>query len=72
MAVFLKRGLLLFWAAWLTVVCATNLLAELKAALKARRTGPWYRQIVGDYAGDEALREIARLGQRIRAGKLKS
>ena len=47
-------------------------LAELKAALKARRTGPWYRQIVGDYAGDEALREIARLGQRIRAGKLKS
>jgi hypothetical protein len=47
-------------------------LAELKAALKGRRAGSWYRQIVGDYAGDEALREITRLGQRIRAGKLKS
>jgi hypothetical protein len=47
-------------------------LAELKAALKARWTEPWYRQIMGDYAGDEALREITLLGQRIRAGKLNS
>ena len=47
-------------------------LAELRAALRARRADPWYRQIVGDYADDEALREITRLGQRIRAGKLKS
>jgi len=31
MAVFLKRALLLFWAAWLTVVFATNLLDGAKA-----------------------------------------
>src|SRR5262245_23114511 len=30
MAVFLKRGLLLFWAAWLTVVFTTNLLDGVK------------------------------------------
>jgi hypothetical protein len=47
-------------------------LAELKATLQVRRTEPWYRQIVGDYAGDEALQQIVRLGRRIRAGKLKS
>jgi hypothetical protein len=47
-------------------------LADLKAALNARRTGPWYRQIVGDFAGDEAYAEIVRLGRRIRSGKLKS
>ncbi len=29
---FLKRGLLLFWAAWLTVVLTTNLLDGAKAA----------------------------------------
>src|SRR5262249_12068348 len=32
MATFLKRGLLLFWAAWLTVVFTTNLLDAAKAA----------------------------------------
>jgi hypothetical protein len=32
MAVFLKRALLLFWAAWLTVVFTTNLLDGAKAA----------------------------------------
>jgi hypothetical protein len=46
-------------------------LAELRAALHARRTGPWYRQIVGDFAGDEVFAEIIRLGRRIRSGKLK-
>jgi hypothetical protein len=46
-------------------------LAELRAALNARRTGPWYRQIVGDFAGDEVFAEIIRLGRRIRSGKLK-
>jgi len=47
-------------------------LAELKASLLPRQTEPWYRQIVGDFAGDEAFREIIHLGQRIRSGKLKS
>ena len=47
-------------------------LAELKAALNVRGTQPWYRRIVGDYAGDAALAEIVRLGRRIRSGKLKS
>jgi len=47
-------------------------LAELKAALLLRRKEPWYRQIVGDFAGDEAFLEIVRLGRRIRSGKLKS
>ena len=46
-------------------------LAELKAALAGRPAEPWYRQIVGDYAGDKALAEILRLGRLIRRGKLK-
>lgn len=46
-------------------------LAELKATLAGRPTEPWYRQIVGDYAGDKALAEILRLGRLIRRGKLK-
>lgn len=44
-------------------------LAELKAALKARSPEPWYRRIVGDYAGDPAFQEILRLGRRLRSGK---
>jgi hypothetical protein len=47
-------------------------LAELKASLPSQQIEPWYRQIVGDFAGDEAFREIIRLGSHIRSGKLKS
>jgi hypothetical protein len=32
---------------------------------------PWYRQIVGDFAGDDAYAETIRLGRLARAGKLK-
>jgi len=46
-------------------------LADLKAALTREQAAPWYRRIVGDFAGDEAFAEIARLGRLIRAGKLK-
>jgi hypothetical protein len=47
-------------------------LAELKAALKHKHQEPWYRQIVGNFAGDKAYAEITRLGRLIRRGKLKS
>ena len=47
-------------------------LAELKATLDQKQGVPWYRQIVGDFAGDKAFAEIVRLGRLIRAGKLKS
>jgi len=30
-------------------------IAELKAALAARPTEPWYRQIVDEYAGDKVI-----------------
>lgn len=46
-------------------------LAELKSALGDRRAKPWYREIVGVFAGDEAFGEIVRLGRLIRQGKLK-
>jgi len=46
-------------------------LAELKAASGNGRSRPWYRQIVGDFAGDRAFAKIVRLGQLIRRGKLK-
>jgi hypothetical protein len=46
-------------------------LAELKASLETKRGEPWYRQIVGDFAGDDAFAEIVRLGRLIRRGKLK-
>ena len=46
-------------------------LAQLKAALAGTRAEPWYRQIVGDFAGDKAFAEIIRLGRQIRRGKLK-
>lgn len=45
--------------------------AELKATLLKQQGTPWYRQIVGDFAGDKAFAEIIRLGRLIRAGKLK-
>jgi hypothetical protein len=48
-------------------------LAELKAALRnGDRSQPWYRQIVGDFAGDKAYAEIVRLGGLIRRGRLKA
>jgi hypothetical protein len=43
----------------------------VKAALTKRRLEPWYRQIVGDFAGDKDHREIVRFGCLIRSGKLK-
>jgi hypothetical protein len=46
-------------------------LAELKAALTRRRADPWYRQIVGDFAGDPVFAEIIRLGRQARRGKRK-
>jgi hypothetical protein len=46
-------------------------LAEVKALLSEKAGVPWYRQIVGDFAGDEAYAEIVRLGRLIRTGKLK-
>jgi hypothetical protein len=39
--------------------------------LNRPRADPWYRQIVGDFAGDQAFAEIIRLGQKVRRGKLK-
>lgn len=47
-------------------------LAEIKASLQPQPKEPWYRQIVGDFAGDKVFGEIIRLGRRIRSGKLKS
>jgi hypothetical protein len=46
-------------------------LAKLKTALSAQRSESWYRQIVGDFAGDKAYAEIIRLGRHVRRGKLK-
>jgi hypothetical protein len=46
-------------------------LAELKAAVSGKREGPWYRQIVGDFAGDRAFAEIVRLGRILRRAKEK-
>jgi hypothetical protein len=45
--------------------------AEVKATLVQKPGLPWYRQILGDFAGDEAYAEIVRLGRLIRAGKRK-
>jgi hypothetical protein len=46
-------------------------LAELRAALNQKKDKRWYRQIVGEFAGDDAYAEIIRLGRLIRRGKLK-
>ncbi|HET6883731.1 MAG TPA: hypothetical protein VFI31_26490 [Pirellulales bacterium] len=43
----------------------------MKSALGGQRAKPWYREIVGVFAGDEAFGEIVRLGRLIRQGKLK-
>jgi hypothetical protein len=45
--------------------------AQLQAALATKPVLPWYRQIRGDFAGDEAHAEVVRLGRLIRSGKLK-
>jgi hypothetical protein len=45
--------------------------AELRAALSQTNARPWYRQIVGSFAGDKAFAHIVRLGRAIRRGKLK-
>jgi hypothetical protein len=46
-------------------------LAALKAAVAGKQGKPWYREIVGVFAGDEAFAEITRLGRLIRQGKIK-
>lgn len=45
--------------------------AEFKAALTEKQNTPWYRRIVGDFAGDQDFAEIVRLGRNIRSGKVK-
>jgi hypothetical protein len=44
-------------------------LAEVKATLAAKPGLPWYRQILGDFAGDDAYAEIVRLGRLARKRK---
>jgi hypothetical protein len=47
-------------------------LAELKVAVGATKpANPWYREIVGIFAGDEAFVEISRLGRLLRKEKIK-
>lgn len=46
-------------------------LAEIKARLDEKPSPRWYRDIVGVFAGDEAFKEIVRLGRLFRQGKLK-
>jgi hypothetical protein len=46
-------------------------LAELKANWRSKSSEPWYRQIAGEFAGDDAFAEIVRLGRLKRRGKLK-
>lgn len=41
-------------------------LPAIKAALQDRSPEPWYRQIVGDFEGDEFFAEMIRLGRKIR------
>lgn len=45
--------------------------AAFKDSLGRKPGTPWYRQIVGDFAGDPAYAEIVRLGRQIRTGKRK-
>lgn len=46
-------------------------LKKMKASLSKQSGEPWYEQIVGDFKDDEEHREIVRLGNLIRKGKLK-
>lgn len=43
-----------------------NELERLKSAVFQRDKLPWWRQIVGDFEGDEEYAEIVRLGQQLR------
>ena len=43
----------------------------MKATVAGKVGQPWYREIVGACAGDEAFAEIIRLGRLLRQGKLK-
>jgi hypothetical protein len=47
-------------------------LAHVKATLAGKARVPWYRQVLGDFAGDEAYAEIIRLGRLARTGKRKA
>jgi hypothetical protein len=46
-------------------------IAKLKTAVAGKQGKPWYREIVGVFAGDKAFAEITRLGRLIRQGKIK-
>ena len=46
-------------------------LAELKAIVAGKQSRPWYREIVGVFAGDKVFAEITRLGRLIRQEKIK-
>lgn len=46
-------------------------LAELKAVVVRDQGRPWYREIVGVFAGDKHFAAITRLGRLIRQGKIK-
>lgn len=46
-------------------------LAQIKATLPTTQGLPWYRQILGDFTGDEIHAEVVRLGRHIRVGKFK-
>jgi hypothetical protein len=41
-------------------------LAKLKSAVLQRDKFPWWRQIIGEFEGNEAYAEIVRLGQELR------
>jgi hypothetical protein len=45
--------------------------ADLKAIVTGKQEKPWYREIVGVFAGDPVFAEITRLGRLIREGKIK-
>ena len=45
--------------------------AEVRATLAGKTGVPWYRLILGEFAGDETYAEIIRLGRLVRRGKLK-
>jgi hypothetical protein len=46
-------------------------LASLRATVASKQGQPWYREIVGVFAGDKAFAEITRLGRLIRQEKIK-
>ena len=46
-------------------------LGALRARLSSGKPKPWYREIVGAFAGDRDYAEICRLGQQIRKAERK-